>query len=213
MRDDHKRAMDPLDLYVLGWPRFGAGLQVISCLAALARDARGATHRNPDDGRPMADGPTPSWLGTMGYLVLLEQIGEAVHRPSRLIAQDGIPRALSHFLDDALPDSWVGALVGLRNSLAHDYGLVATSGEEARRHVYRLSADGPLVRLPPSPWDRDWHAHPEHDATHVNVIAVAELVEGVVDAVGNAWWDADLDTDLAGGRDELAARFLFAARA
>jgi hypothetical protein len=184
-------------------------LQPISCLAALARDARGVTQRDPNTGVPSDGGPTPSWLGTLGYLVLLEQIGEAVHRPSQPVAQDGIPRALAHFGDTAFAENWVGALVGLRNALAHDYGLVATSGDEARRHVFRLSGDGPLVQLPSSAWDRDWHAHPERDATHVNVFAVAELAESIVVAVGDAWWADDLDTDLTGGRDELAARFLF----
>ena len=201
--------LDPLDLYVLGWPRFGAGLQVISSLAALARDARGATFRNPDSGVPAEGGPSPSWLGTMGYLILLEQIGEAVHRPGGPEAQDGIPRAIAHFSSDDLDAATIGGLIGLRNALAHDYGLVATSGDQARRHIFRLSGSGPLVRLPDQPWDRGWHAHPDLDATHVNVFALAD-VEAVIASVGTAWWANDLDTDLKGGRDELAARFLFA---
>jgi hypothetical protein len=146
-------------------------------------------------------------------LVLLEQIGEAVLRPSRPTAQNGIPRAVAHFVDAVFPVDWTGALVGLRNALAHDYGLVATSGDQARRHIFRLASGGPLVRLPSSTWDRDWHAHPERDATWVNVIAVADLVEQAVAEVGRAWWANDLDTDLKGGLDELRARFIFTTRA
>jgi len=146
----------------------------------------------------------------MGYLVLLEQIGEAVHGASGPVDQGGIPRALAHFGPTGLQDAWVDALVALRNALAHDYGLVAMNRNAARRHVFRLTGEGPLVRLPDSRWDRDWRAHPERDATYVKVLAVADLVERVIVSVGNAWWSCDLDTDLSGGRDELAARFTFA---
>lgn len=205
---------NPLDLYVLGWPQPVEGGQHISCLAAATRDARGATFRDLDSGVPTDIGPSPSWLGTLGYLALLEQIGKAVQRPSRADVEEAadakdqalgqkpkpLRRAIRQFALSPLSDDQIGVLWDLRNAFAHDYGLLTTLNGSHRRR-FSLFPVGPLV----AHQDRG----PDSGAPHtvVNVIELAELAEQVVKGVGAAWWLGDLESRLP--PDELLARFTF----
>lgn len=63
----------------------------------------------------------------MGYLVLAEQIGKAVldtTKPRRSLLGP-LKRAIPHFGPYPLTKDEQEALRGLRNALAHDYGLVS----------------------------------------------------------------------------------------
>src|SRR5437763_6808142 len=119
-----------LDKYVLNVPRPGKRWQTISAMHALRRDARGATFRNPETGNPEPKGPTPSWLGTVGYLILAEQIGTAVYNTTGRRMDPGLLRAWEHFGDPAVDMDQRKALRSLRNAFAHDFGLVSRGRED-----------------------------------------------------------------------------------
>lgn len=167
-----------LDYYVWQVPKPGAGWQVVSCMHALRRDARGVTFRNLRTGRPRKGGPTPSWLGTVGYLILAEQIGKAVIGLDAPINDPpGIARAVTHFGPHPLTPDEVDVLRSLRNAFAHDYGLVSygvdhTKKKNAPSGRYRfvlLPRSTPMIR-PGAPWNLDWQASSLADATQVGVM-------------------------------------------
>jgi hypothetical protein len=51
------------------------GRYVFSGFTAALRDARGATGRHPSSGAVVKPEDNCSWLGAVGYLILLDQIG------------------------------------------------------------------------------------------------------------------------------------------
>ena len=63
----------------LGYYLKPEGKRMSSFWAAL-RDARCATGRNVETGTVVDEAKTGSWLGAIGYLMLLDQIGTAVRR-------------------------------------------------------------------------------------------------------------------------------------
>lgn len=105
-----------------------------------------------------------SWIGAIGYLVFLDQLGGAVRplsgpQPSR----SDLERALEMFTD--CTEAERAALYALRCCLAHDFSLanLAERTPEHRRHLYRhffhLVPSRQLDRLvefPPTAWDGDF---------------------------------------------------------
>jgi hypothetical protein len=109
-----------------------------SSLKASLNDCRAATHRNTHgDVRPGAH--AGSWLGAMGYLALLDQIGGAVESlaPRQAVAPgtSHVEQALAHF--STLPADDRVCLYALRNSLTHHFSLVnlprGWNGQSLRR--------------------------------------------------------------------------------
>lgn len=78
-----------------------------------------------------------SWLGAVGYLILLDQIGKCF-KPVANPATDAEPiiRALRNF--SPIQDSpTLHALYALRNALAHDYALFnPNTNDPARSHAF-----------------------------------------------------------------------------
>jgi hypothetical protein len=96
-----------------------------TAFTAVLRDARGITKRDPDTGRldpEVKHGHLGSWLGALGYMVLLDQIGRCF-KPKRDAPEQGPPmvKALKHF--SGLTDEKTCAIFALRCAFAHDYGL------------------------------------------------------------------------------------------
>ena len=127
--------------------------QQTSCLRAVLRDARGATSRDLDTGELLPDGDRSSgqlaadrghWLGAVGYMLMLDQLGTAVKltdvREGNAIARAMPPAkrnqkkarrtpkanafklTLYRFSD--VTDDEGHALWALRNAFAHDYSLM-----------------------------------------------------------------------------------------
>jgi hypothetical protein len=206
----------PLDLYVTADPTGKRGVQIVSTMHALRRDARGATFRCPDTGHPLPEGPSPSWLGTIGYLVLAEQIGTAVYDTTKGKQSPGLKRAIDHFGPKALPAIEQEALRSLRNAYAHDFGLVSQGRRNTKtglwegRYAFQLLGRAPkLVDVGPS--IQVWTAGAPATHATVAVIDLADYVEALVERVIEAHTRSEVGTDLPGGGEELRARLLFTA--
>ncbi|WP_328448775.1 MULTISPECIES: hypothetical protein [unclassified Amycolatopsis] len=153
-----------------------------SRLIAVLREARQATGRNPETGRiePGSGALSGNWLGAVGYLMLVDQVGSA-YRPAGVPAVPGPPvvRALRYFAP-GVGEPEREALYALRCSLVHDFGLVSVGGPGRTHHFMLDDAEGgPIVRLPPEPWDgRAGHCR-RFNATWVNLRALGDLAEDV----------------------------------
>lgn len=170
-----------------------------SSFAALLRDARGATARDASTGSlaPAEAYRGRSWLGALGYLCLLDQIGSAV-RPKRgptLPIKQSRPPAFLRCLERFAPDLVVSpsdrsALYGLRCALAQDYSLMNIGGDGRVRgkaaadktHAFNFTCDdtSPLVLHARTPWRRSTWLPRERHTTVVNLYKVGNLAEEVV---------------------------------
>jgi len=117
----------------------------VSSLLAILRDARGATGRSEETGQlqPEQEGRAGHWLGALGYMVTIEQIGKCF-RPRGATPQlpPGFRRALADFAPH-LTKQERDALYALRCCFAHDYSLVNGPGKRTPQglwHRFNLTA-------------------------------------------------------------------------
>src|ERR1700754_1365978 len=94
---------------------------------AALRDARKFTKRNQDNGQKLdtdSCGDHGSWLGAIGYITLLDQIGKCFKPKTVITISDGntICKALKYFASH-IPEAEVNVIYALRNACAHDYSL------------------------------------------------------------------------------------------
>lgn len=158
-----------------------------------------------------ADNARGSWIGAIGDLVWLDQIGTALTRTNRT---SSAPTSLERALELFSPGRSVkqrAALYALRNALAHDFSLVNprngnTPRDIALRHSFNLEfeADGPLIRFPRKPWDGDWNAF---NPTGVNLARLATVTAKMRDTIYRCYRQGTLQLALA---PEIARRrFIF----
>jgi hypothetical protein len=148
-------------------------------LTAALHEARQATGRNGETGEiePGTAALGGSWLGAAGYLMLLDQVGSA--------ARPGAPgppvvRALRYFAP-RVGEPEREALYALRCSLVHGFGLVNVGGPGRTHHFMLAGAEqaGPVVRLPPQPWDGRVEHCRRLNATWVDLRSLGDLAEDV----------------------------------
>lgn len=97
---------------------------------------------------------TGSWLGAIGYLLLLDQIGTAVEPAGAARSQRvSILRALEWW-SPGVTEKGRKAIHALRCALGHDYSLFNTNSNDFDlQHEFRLHrGKGHLVQLPADPW-------------------------------------------------------------
>ena len=133
---------------------FGRGVTYVSSFRACLEDARLATGRNLVTGDVEDELKTGNWLGAVGYMTLLDQIGACFGRPG-VTDRDGRPivRCLSHWAPE-VDDRERLALYALRCALAHDYSLLNWHSDQRLQHHFKLdqAIDGPVVQLPGKRW-------------------------------------------------------------
>lgn len=199
---------DILERY-LSKPVATDGYEVASSLWLALNEARALTGRNLTTGQVEDPEGSRSWLGALGYLCLLDQLGTAVKRPSLTPGgkKNGLERALLAFTD--LDGDHRDATVALRNAFAHDYSLINQDkhGKPGRHHRFQLSPDpGPFLQLPPQRWSGTW-ADLDGGDTLVSLRGLGDRVESVVDTVGQCFTAGDLEIGLPGGAQEMALRY------
>jgi hypothetical protein len=99
-------------------------MKVRSSLEASLADCREITNRDAQ-GNVRVGASAGSWLGAVGYLTLVDQIGGAVEHLRAARSPSGgtdFEQAIAHF--SALSNDDAVCLYALRNSLAHDFSLV-----------------------------------------------------------------------------------------
>jgi hypothetical protein len=175
-----------IHIHLHDWPTVN-GTRLRSSLIALRRDARGAAQRDLDTGEVVAGAHSMSWVGCIGYLILLDQIGTCF----RLKGNNGhgdtaIVRAV-HSFSDVKDQATLDVLYALRNALTHDFSLFnGHSDNPSRRHAlnFLIGEDPPLVvRFPTRPWSGTYDLNnppSEDEITVVNIRKVGDLAEGIV---------------------------------
>lgn len=174
---------------------------------ALLEDARAASGRDVATGVVIDELRTGHWLGAVGYLILLDQIGKCF-KPKAAARTNG-GAAIVHCLNywaPGLSDREVQAIYGLRNALAHDYSVF---GPGKVKHLYRLDRQvgQGVVRFGKTQWDGNYDQIPADCETLVSLRELGELGEDIVRAVRAASTSSAIEILLLGGSDELLTRY------
>jgi hypothetical protein len=191
------------------------GVTHFSGFCGALKDARKMTGRNIETGEKdnsNSFGHLGSWLGTIGYLSLLDQIGGCFKRVNGPIIQankSGIIKALKNF--SSLSDDEIDAIFALRNSFAHDYSLQNIGSRPGLIHHFLVdnSSSNPAIILPRQNWDGLIANKTSQNTTYINLQALGDLVEGLIMNLNQLVDNSEVEIILAGGKDELIARYSF----
>jgi len=132
------------------------------------------------------------WLATLGYLIVVEVIGQNVAMEKTTFSRTGSEACFmagaQEFAARSITAKDARALYGLRCSLAHDYGL--RSSRRSVRHLFALREAGPLVEHPVIDWTtvqdpldaskNVWPTATSMNQTIINVREVGVFVEELV---------------------------------
>ena len=182
--------MDPREamrMYLFGNSPSGA-VKVTSCFKVALDDARKATCRQSNgDTQPGIN--HGSWLGAIGYIVLLDQIGECLKPKSKESKyKNKVKKALDYF-ESGLNDDEINALYALRCSFAHNYSLInvdkyfkkADKSKDKLTHCFHVEVGKAckIVELPQKRWERDFENISDDEITYINLEALGDLVENI----------------------------------
>jgi hypothetical protein len=179
------------------------------------KDARKMTGRNLDTGEKDSSnkfGHLGSWLGTIGYLSILDQIGTCFKKIDGPIIEEnksGIIKALKQFTN--LSDDVIDAIYALRNSFAHDFSLQNVGRRPGLIHHFIVdnSNVNPLITLPTINWDGIIQNKSNQNVTLVNLQALGDCVELLITNLINLNNHNQVEIVLEGGKNELIERYLF----
>jgi hypothetical protein len=184
-----------------------------SCFVAAIQDAREFTGRDRNTGAKLSGRNHGCWLGALGYMALLDQVGSCLKPKDKNEDGNEIRKSLKYF--SSLRDPEIEAIYALRCAFAHNYSLVNVNTQrQDRRHVFTLCQGdtAPLVRLPRVPWDGAFDAVNADSRTVVNLEAFGDLVESACTSAREQATQDNLEISLAGGVDELLVRYFFVIR-
>ncbi|MBL7913117.1 MAG: hypothetical protein JNJ41_18785 [Bacteroidia bacterium] len=179
------------------------------------KDARKMTGRNVETGAKDSTnsfGHLGSWLGTIGYLSLLDQIGgcfKLTNGPVVDANKSGIIKALKYFSN--LNDNEIDAIYALRNSFAHDFSLQNVGKRPGLTHHFDVdnSPTNPVIVLPTQNWDGIIANKSLSNLTKINLQALGDTVETLVANLIKLNTSNQVEIILAGGKEELIARYSF----
>lgn len=153
-----------------------------------------------------------SFICVINYLLVLEIIGSVFNlKSTKTNKKNNIFRALHQF--STLPNQDIDIIISLRNSLAHNYGLVNiplnSKENKTKRHKFSLlnTEDAKLIQYPATPWDGDFKNKSDDVYTKIGVHKLINLVEEVYSNVISSIENKKINIALIGGIDELNARF------
>lgn len=187
------------------------GIEIFSGFVKALEESRIATNRDPATGTKLPGLSQASWLGAIGYMALLDQIGSCF-KPRVEPIQPGntISKALHYF--STLTASEIDALYALRCAFAHDFSLYNINhNNSALTHCFKVSggASGSIVTLPTQRWSGNYQNKPDDAHTVINLELFGDLVESICVKLFSLANSVDLDVALEGGSDELLQRYAF----
>ena len=119
---------------------------------------------------------TGNFGGLIHYLMLLDLIGNVFVSST----QNPICRALREF-SSITDDKTLWAIVGLRNSLAHNYGLVSEPKNQSHtKHKFCLHLQDEMdemIKIPTPAWDGDCTNKDEKASTDIDVYKLIDAIE------------------------------------
>lgn len=207
MTETHMSANQAIEFHLTTHPPV-EGIHTFSGFVAALRDARIATGRD-EFGRKVDHTKSGCWLGAIGYIALLDQIGTCF-KPKQEAYENGtsIHRALKYFSN--LSDDEIEALYALRCSFAHDFSLHNIKKDKpSRTHRFRvcIGSSDRVVALPNVRWDGNYESKNLEDFTTMNLEAFGDLVENICQQLSTLANSDELDVVLPGGSDELLHRY------
>lgn len=182
---------------------------IASALVRGLWNARKETGRTRS-GEKINDADHGSWLGCVGYMILVDQIGECFLPRNRNPVQcsSDFQAALHHFT--RLGSRTINALYALRCAFAHDYSLYNRHGKDASlQHRFQVTQGTTplLIRFPKTPWDGNFKNRNPNCQTTVNLEKFADVVEGIYRRLLSLYDRRRLKIRLAGGAEELSQRY------
>ncbi|HCB61921.1 MAG TPA: hypothetical protein DHV29_01525 [Bacteroidales bacterium] len=200
------------------------GMTFISGLCGGLKDARKISGRHMDTGDKFPDnskcskddngpyfrGHLGSWLGTMGYLALLDQIGKC-YKPKSKAKITGsisaIKKCLKYFT--TLSDDEIDIIYALRNAFFHDYSIF--NKYNGKNNFFHLGhhPTKPIVKAPAENWDGNYNNVKLESQTWANLEAIGDLVEKIYEDLQQLALTNQLDIELDGGHEELFRRYIF----
>ena len=192
-----------------------SNLTYFSGFCGALKDARKMTGRNIQTGDKDGSntfGHLGSWLGTIGYLSLLDQIGgcfKKVNGPIIDQNKSGIIKALTDFSD--FTENEIDAIYALRNSFAHDYSLQNIGRRAGLTHHFLVdnSETQPVIVLPAQNWDGVISNKTKQNMTYINLQRLGDKIEDLINQLVFLADKDQLEIVLLGGRDELIERYSF----
>lgn len=169
----------------------------ISTLIAAIRDARLMTSRIDKTGEFNFEakfGDIGSWLGAMGYMSALDQIGSSISlkNKDKLMERSPILKAITFFYSNILTEDEIHALIALRNAFLHNFNLINVTTpkhlfakEQTHRFIVTAEFDDWIVKLPTERWNgdyqnKDWH---NSTATWINLYQFGNMVESILNNI------------------------------
>ena len=179
MTEKHMSSKQAIELHLTNHPP-AEGIRVFFGFAAASRDARKVTGRD-ELGKKVDHTKHGCWLGAIGYMALLDQIGTCF-KPKQKSYENGnsIRKTLKYFSN--LSDDEIEALYALRCCFAHDFSLHNINKEkQSRTHRFRVGvgASTHIVILPSVRWDGNYESKGLDDFTAINLEAFGDLVESI----------------------------------
>jgi hypothetical protein len=196
--------------YFLAAPT-GVGVQYFSSLYKGLVDCRSATNRDLETGEKLPSKDHDSWLGALGYLVLVDLVGTCLTRKHLNQESPNSPpfiSALEAF--GGLSREEISALYALRCAFAHDFSLYNVHPRKPELTHYfqlRIDADAPLVLHAKRQWDGDYRHTPAECATAIGLTRIGDLVEDIYVTLQRLAKSQDLKVKLPGGALELIDRY------
>jgi hypothetical protein len=192
---------EALRRYLFGHHSLKTG-KVTSCFKAALCDARKTTRRQSNGTTKKSGTNHGNWLGAIGYMTLLDQIGNCLKPKDKAQSKykTGLKRALDYFSD--LPETEINALYALRCSFAHDYSLINIDShydqqnkqKDKLSHRFHVNISGKIVDLPSKKWDRNFKNR--SNVTSVNLVAFGDLVEQICQEIKKKYQEGELELSL-----------------
>jgi len=193
-----------------------------SCLIIALEDSRMLTGRNLENGKYdlniLRNDKTflnpNSFIGIINYLLFLEMIGEIFRLKSfKTNKTNNIFKALKQF-GNSIPENDINTIIALRNSLAHNYGLINTpkysKENPTKRHKFIIDNSDDclvLIKYPTKKWDGDYTDKSDDSSTIVSSIKLIELIESIYRNLRNEIDKNSIELSLKGGIEELKSKF------
>ena len=190
-----------------------------SCLMIALQDARKISGRDINSGKMQNNilknhqcifNPF-SFIGVINYLLILELIGGIFKKKSYSNNNNNIYNALCQFSSLSVIDIYT--IIALRNSLAHNYGLInipkAKKEYSTKLHKFILLNDisSNLIVYPKNKWNLDYSDKSDETATQISIVNLQDLIENVYQKVIEEINNNSVELTLKGEVEELKARF------
>ena len=167
-----------IDFHLFECPSAGEW-RIASALVRALGNVRKETGRDTN-GDKVTGQDHGSWLGTLGYMAILDQIGKCFIPRNRVPLDNlnTIQKALRYFT--RLGHHRINAIYALRCAFTHDFSLYNQNRKDTtlqHRFLVTQGTKPPLVKLPKVPWDGDILNRNHQDQTVINLEKLGDLVE------------------------------------